>query len=78
MTIRGISILTLTILYLPIAAAQQVTSPDVMLYEHPENQWFEAPSGRVNVSDDAQWAIFSGAQSFGSSHLPQGPKTRRA
>ena len=60
MTIRGISILTLTILYLPIAAAQQVTSPDVMLYEHPENQWFEAPSGRVNVSDDAQWAIFSG------------------
>lgn len=50
------------ILLLPLlhpALAQNHAAGEVLVYEHPSNQWFEAPSTRVTLSSNGAWALFS-------------------
>jgi len=43
-----------------IAAGQNRAPGDVLVFDHPSNQWFEGPSTEVTLSSDAQWALFTG------------------
>ena len=43
-----------------IAAGQARAPGDVLVFDHPSNQWFEGPSTEVTLSPDAQWALFGG------------------
>ncbi|HYL68184.1 MAG TPA: hypothetical protein VEX69_03380 [Candidatus Limnocylindria bacterium] len=42
------------------AAGQTHAPGDVLVFDHPSNQWFEGPSTEVAISPDAQWALFTG------------------
>ena len=48
------------LLVLGIAAGQTRAPGDVLVFDHPNNQWFEGPSTEVTLSPDAQWALFGG------------------
>jgi Tol biopolymer transport system component len=48
------------LLALGIAAGQTPVPGDVLVFDHPGNQWFEGPSTEVTLSPDAQWALFRG------------------
>ena len=48
------------LLIFEIAAGQTRAPGDVLVFDHPSNQWFEGPSTEVTLSPDAQWALFGG------------------
>lgn len=48
------------LLALGFAAGQTRAPGDVLVFDHPSNQWFEGPSTLVTLSPDAQWALFAG------------------
>jgi Tol biopolymer transport system component len=48
------------LLIIGIAAGQTRAPGDVLVFDHPSNQWFEGPSTEVTLSPDAQWALFGG------------------
>jgi Tol biopolymer transport system component len=61
---RRIAVLSaLGLLVFGIAAGQTRAPGDVLVLDHPSNQWFEGPSTEVTLSPDAQWALFTGFSS---------------
>jgi hypothetical protein len=58
---RRIALLSaFALLVFGIAAGQTRAPGDVLVIDHPSNQWFEGPSTVVTLSPDAQWALFTG------------------
>jgi Tol biopolymer transport system component len=49
----------LVLLAMQFAAAQTRDTPDKMVLNLPNNQWFEGPSTTVAISDDAKYALFT-------------------
>jgi Tol biopolymer transport system component len=59
---RRVAVLSaLALLVFGIAAGQTRAPGDVLVFDHPSNQWFEGPSTEVTLSPDAQWALFNGS-----------------
>jgi Tol biopolymer transport system component len=48
------------LLVFELAAGQTHAPGDVLVFDHPSNQWFEGPSTLVTLSPDAQLALFTG------------------
>ena len=48
---------------LQLAAGQSPSGSDVLVRNQPLNQWFEGAAAKVTISDDGEWALFTGADS---------------
>lgn len=60
---RMAQVLGVALLLTSFLAAQRGSGTGIgtgqMVYENRNNQWFEGPSGQVEISADGQWALFS-------------------